>query len=225
MLVDGAERARGGRALAALAQALGPELAEPHAEEGKTVDIGHDHVAGDAAALLKRDCDRCTHRGRQGRGLGSRIERPDDGARALAHGSDIDAGHARGQQADEREDREAPADARIMVEHGDAEALGMLAHGIVARLGDHGEVVPGLALAHGRAHGCEAQEELSHRLGGGTGLRDGKEARAPQLDGAQQALETRGVDRVEEAQARRSRERPEALAGKGCQGLPAETGA
>ena len=77
VLVDGAHGANRRGALAVLAQALGPELAEPQTEKGEAVDIGHQHRGADAAALVERDGRRRAQRRRRlarCRGTEGRVE-------------------------------------------------------------------------------------------------------------------------------------------------------
>ena len=131
MLIDGSDGGDGLRALAVLAETLGPELHPPARETLQLVGIGH----GDDARLAFERSRR--HQGRperDGNLAGGNITRPDrrvHGSRALADGADIEAEYCGWQQPDIGQGRIASAYAGVMLEKGAALRFEQIAQGIL----------------------------------------------------------------------------------------------
>jgi hypothetical protein len=170
VLVDRADGVDRRGALAVLAQALCPELAEPERSLAKGVGIGQEDRGGNAVMAGQRDRDRRPQRrgafhrflGRQG-GFENLVG-------ALAHCLDIHAGKGRRQEPDQRQHRKAPADARVVVEASDVEFPRQAAQGIVGGLGYDREAAGDSFRADRVAKAFQAGEKLHHGLRRAAGL-------------------------------------------------------
>src|SRR5690606_30297713 len=78
VLIDWAETGDRRRALAILAQALGPQLDVPMGEAADAVGIRYHHADANAFLISERDVHRCTHSWREVSGTGSRPHSRDD---------------------------------------------------------------------------------------------------------------------------------------------------
>ena len=112
VLVDGAQRHGRRRAVAVLAEALGPDLAVPEGKGVEPVDIGHQHRDVDALLAGQPDGERGADRRRNTGDVVGRQHRIEHAGRPLAHRGAIEARDHRRQHADQRQRRVAPADLR-----------------------------------------------------------------------------------------------------------------
>jgi uncharacterized membrane-anchored protein len=123
VLIERTETGDRRRALALLAQALRPQLHEPGGKAAETVGIWHHHLHPDAARLRQSDRKRGAERRRIGDRQRPRAQAVDDHPRAPPDRGHVESARHRRQQSDVGQDREATADARMMIEQRNAMRL------------------------------------------------------------------------------------------------------
>lgn len=195
MLVGGAARGKRRGAGAVLAQALGPELAEPQAEGTEPVAIGHQHRGREVVLAQQADGDGGADGGGAVRRLARRERRVEHRLSAGAQRPPVEAGGERRQQSARGQRRVAPGNVRVVVEDHAAVALGKAAQGRLGGLGDYRE-----ALAGAVAQGLQHHQGLGQGLGRGARLGNGDEAAAPGIEAIEQRLEAHRVDVVGEVE-------------------------
>ena len=203
VLVNRSERADRRRALAALAEALGPELHIPLGEERQPIRIGHHHRYGLVAVERSRE-----RRSNCGRHFGRRLVGQNRGERvggACADRTDVEAAHRGGQKPHIAQHREAAADTRIMVHHRDVvrgeQRAQTIALAGLQRLGDAEKMLVRIELQG--LHGIERRDGLHQRLAGAAGFRHRDKAAGLERQSLQQRGVALGIEIVHEMDARR----------------------
>ncbi len=184
-----------------LAQALGPELAEPVGHVAQAVRVGHHHVDRRTVLPVRQELQCSKHGG----GVLEQLIR----AAALVHLArpfeqlaDGDPDQGCGEEAHCGKHREAPANSRRDGEGGDLLLLCELPQHPTLRIGGE-EQVTAVPLFQLRLERLPHDQELAHRLRSAPGFRYHVEERAAQIHPTQEGDDGGRIDIVEHVEARK----------------------